>query len=671
MNKIGQTARSLLTVVLSVILILTLLSGCGEEVSEKNGLSMENISFRDIPGITEDEISAVEALRERYSAFTYGMLVSTEAFPNQDDEIRGYTALLCEWLTELFGIHFVPKLYSWDGLLEGLGSGAIDFTGELTANRERRESYYMTDAIAGRMVDYYRIAGSAPLSEIAASRPPRYVFFESTTTINDVLSSFDDDTSYETFFVRDFDRVYSMLKSGEADAFFSEENNIAAFDEYGDVVGRHFFPPIISPVSMSTQNSELRPIIDLVQKVLQNGGSTFLVELYNRGKSEYLQHTLFRKLTEEERNYINHNPVIYYVTQYNNYPMSFYNGHIKQWQGIAFELLSKIEALTGFTFRLAHDDVFISSPYLLAMVEYGQAAFVTELIRTKERVGRFIWLDTTLATEFLTLVSPSEQRSFGLSEIKNLTIGVIRNTAQTETFNRWFPNHEKTVEYDDTKEAFLAMRRGDVDLVMTSTSNLLVMTNYLELTGFKANIIFDDTVQESTFGFGTDEDILRSIIDKALGLINTKAISDDWKNRTFDHRYKLIEAQRPWLIGAIVLSLIILGLLSVLFIRSRYAGKRLEKLVKIRTEELELQTSTLNTMIDSLPDIVFCKDLNTNYTRYNKVMADYFGVCDKTLVGKGDVDGLGFPVDLVEQIHTVDRTIMRENKQMVFEEWVP
>jgi len=583
-----KTAGKFTCILFFTVLILFIFSGCTDPEEEQSGGQLIFSSYLDIPGVTLDEIITIEALRENTEFFTYGMMRSTEAFLDVNGEIKGYSALFCEWLTKIFGIPFIPELHTWNTLLEGLGNGGIDFTGDLTPGDERRMIYYMTDPIAERLVDQFTLNDSAPLSGIAASRPLRYAFLAGGSNLNNVLSLHDSNIPYELFYVWDTDEAYKMLKSGEIDAFFAEDCHIAAFDNYGDVTGKHFFPPCFSSVSFTTQNPALASIISVVQKALENGISSHLVDLYNLGNSEYLQHTLLTKLTKEEREYIKNNPVIPYVTQYNNYPMSFYNENEKQWQGIIFDLMDKIEELTGLDFQLAHGDELIRWPFLLEMVETGEAAFVTELIRTEARIGRYIWLETTLASEFLTLVSLAEQRNYRLHEVKNLTVGLVRNTAQTEAFLRWFPSHEKIIEYDDTTEALRAMRRDGTDLVMTSTSNLFYITKYLELTGYKSNIIFDDTIQESTIGFNVNEVILCSIIDKALELIDVKAITDDWRSRSFDYRYKLIEAQRPWLFGAIGLTLIILALILILFIRSRNTGKKLEKLVKLRTNELEI-----------------------------------------------------------------------------------
>jgi len=580
---------------LFTILLFNLFSGCRGADQKPSGDLPVFSSYLDIPGVTSEEIAAIEALRGKTNSFTYGMMNSVEAFLDINGEMKGFSALFCEWLTQLFGIPFIPELHTWDTLFSGLRNGEIHFTGDLTPNEERRQTYYMTDPIAERLIDYFTLKTSPPLSVIASSRPLRYAFLEGGTNLNDILSVHDSNVQFEITLVPGVEEAYELLKSGRVDAFFSEDGIIAAFDEYGDVVGKHFFPPCFSPISLTTFNPELEPVISIIQKALDSGISGYLVDLYNCGDSDYLRHTLSIKLTEEEREYIRNNPVVPYVTQYNNYPMSFYNENEGQWQGIIFDLIKEIEEITGLSFQLAHGDELIRWPFLLEMVETGEAAFVTELIRTEARKGRFLYLDTTLATEYLTLVSLSDQRNYKLHEIKYLTVGLVRNTAQTEAFLRWFPNHEKIIEYDDTVEALRAMRRDGTDLVMTSTANLFYITKYLELTGYKSNIIFDDTIQQSTIGLNINQDILCSIIDKSLEFIDVKAITDDWGSRSFDYRYKLIEAQRPLLFGAIGLSIIIIALIIVLFIRSRNEGKHLEKLVKQRTFELEMATDAAET----------------------------------------------------------------------------
>ncbi|MCL2010960.1 MAG: transporter substrate-binding domain-containing protein [Synergistaceae bacterium] len=548
-------------------------------------------SFRDIPGVTEDEIRAVEAFQAQGVSFVYGAPPSTETFSDVNGEIRGFTVLLCEWLTELFGIPFEPGLYEWSDMLAGLHTGEIDFTGELTATDERRKTYIMTDAIAGRLTKYIRIAGSPPLSQIAAWRRPRYGFLTGTTTIDNVTALID--YEYETFLLGGYSEAYYMLKFAAIDAFIDEGTAEAAFDFYGDVVAEDFFPLIYEPVSLTTQNPANAPIISVVQKALENNAIRYLTELYNLGMQEYTKHKLFTSLTEEELAYIYNNPVARFAAEYDNYPLSFYSARDGQWQGVCFDVLGEVEALTGLTFELANNER-TAWPDLLRMLESGEVSMVSELIRTPEREGLFLWPAIPLLTDNHALLSKAEYPNISINEVWHVNIGLVEDTAHTELFLRWFPNHLSTVSYRSFGHAFAALQRGEVDMVMASQVQLLVLTHYQELVGYKANIVFDYPF-ESTFGFYKGDAVLCSIVDKALRLIDTRGIARYWTGRTYDYREKVAQSRLPWLIGTIVLLLCVL-ILSLVFFQWRRRTERLVMESNIRERTLTAD----NAMLDNL-----------------------------------------------------------------------
>ena len=88
-------------------------------------------------------------------------------------------------------------------------------------------------------------------------------------------------------------------------------------------------------------------------------------------------------------------------------------------------------------------------------------------------------------------------------------------------------------------------------------------------------------------------------------------------------------------------------------------------------KDLELQASMLKTMINSLPDIVFCKDVNLKYTLCNKYMADIFGKKVDDMIGKEDAEALGIPAEIVAAGIAADRDVLRGQPQVTYEEWLP
>jgi len=568
--------------IIALIFLPVMFSGCGKfSKKTEHEITIYN-SYTEIPGVTKEEIQAVDALKEKKSSFVYGVQESTEAFTGENGEIEGYSALFCEWLSRLFGIPFKPVIYEWGDLITGINSNQIDFTGEMTATDERRKIYFMTDTIIGRLIKTFRLVDSKPIEEIVYSRPLRCCFLEGTTTINDVTSHLNG--IYEIIEVNNFTKAYNALKNKEVDAFFDESPSETAFDIYDDVIVENFLPVIYSPVSLTTGNKDLEPIITIIQKALHNDALSYLTVLYKQGENQHRRHKLFMRLTEEERRYIREHPIVSIASEHDNYPISFYNKHEKQWQGIAHDVLKEINALTDLTFKIANEQN-TEWPELLQLLETGKVSMITELLHTEERIGKFLWPQTSIMTDSYALISRTDYPAVYLNDILYTKVGLIEDTAYSSLFNSWFPDHKNIVEYINSNAAFIALGRGEVDMVMANLSQLLMQTNYNERSGFRANFVFDFTF-ESTYGFNKNEAILCSVIDKALRIVDTNVISGQWMRKTYDYNAKLVRSQHPWLIGAAVLLFCIIVFFIVLFQRKKIIEKWLEGIVYKRTTEL-------------------------------------------------------------------------------------
>ena len=581
--------------IFSVCIILSVfLTTCGK-VNSDQGDIFKDIFFTDIPGISQDEIDAVNALRENNVSFVYGMTPNTEAFYTEDNKIRGFTALVCEWLSGMFGLRFTPAVYDWGDLISGMEKGEIDFTGLMSPSEERRRKYFMTSPIIQRTLKHFRLKNSLSFSEIEERRPLRFIFLDAAVTRDQLISS-NAYNDFEAFYVSSFSEAYNLLKEGRADAFFGENPAEFAFDAYDDIVAGEFLPVIFSPVSLSTRKAELSPVISIIQKVLQNGGLHHLSKLYNQGYHEYLKYKLFSRFTDNEKKYLSANPVVKIAAEYDNYPLCFFNSQETEWQGIAFDVMSEISYLTGINFNVANDNrKRMAWVDMLKMLESGEVSMLTELIETSERRGRFIWANTSIITDNYALLSKSDFPNININEILIYRVGLAAGSAYSDLFKNWFPNHRYITEYENSGQAFEALDRGEVDLVMSSQYRFLLLTNQ-GFPDYKANIVFDH-IFKSTFGFNKDEVLLRSIIDKTLSFIDVSGISGQWMRRTFDYRVKLIQTQIPWLIGAIMLALV-LCFVFVLFKRNRDENKRSVKLVEEQTAALNQSRQDLEKMLE-------------------------------------------------------------------------
>jgi len=547
-------------------------------------------SYKDIPGVTQEEINTIERFRRSGRSFVYGMSLTAECFEDSG-RMGGFAALYCQWLSGLFDLPFTPVLYEWTDLLKGIETGRIDFTGELSPTPERLKNYYMTGVIAERALNITRLAGSPDPLALSLQRRPRFGLLAGTNTYSMIQPILPYEFDYLD--VESAEEAYNLLREGKIDAFIDEgHGGVAAIQN--DLNTTETIPPIYNPVSMSTRNKDLVPIISVVQKYLNNGGQYLLINLYNQGRKDYSTFCFHESLTKEEREYVaSHDgsrgevKPIPFIMERDNYPWAFYNKIEKDWQGIALDVLKEIESVTALRFEIVSgkDDTWSEN---LAMLENGGGAFVSKLIRTNERKDKFLWTEIPYAKDNFALLSKTETPDLGINEILFAKVGVLANSAYSEYFPLWFPNHPNMILFQRREDGLEALKKGEIDLYLGTRDTLLNLTNYLEEPGYKINRMFYHTAN-SYFGFNRNEKILCSVINKAQLLVNTELLESRWLSQTFDYRNKIARERQFYLVFLSVLMGTIILLLMALMQNYKESKRHLKVLVKRRTRELEVQ----------------------------------------------------------------------------------
>jgi len=656
----------------TVIMLLAALFSCvGKPAPEMtDGKTPSFDSYKEIPGVTQDEITAIEALKKKYDSFTYGSVVSTEVFQDENGKIGGFTPMFCEWLSELFGIKFENELIGYRDIMTALTSGGIDFTGDYKYSEERRHEYLMSEPLAMRTLITVRYKDSLSFDEIRKTRPLRFAFFPDSSAINDVASVMESG-SYETVeleLASTIENLHQMLKNGDLDAYIIVSTSKPYFDSFEDLYTEDFFPYIFNPVSLATGNPEFAPIIAVMNKALKNGASNHLNELYNRGYDEYKKNSFFKSLTEEERRYIETHHTVEVLAKNWCYPLDYYNKYEKHWEGIAFDVLDGVTKITGIEFTVSNKPNEVWDE-LFKKMESGEVPVSLDLIQTSERAGRYLWSKYPYLTENYALLSKMDFPNINTNEIQHSRIGLVKSTGYAETFQKWFPDAMNTTVYETEDDAIRALDSGKIDLIMAGTNALLSLTNYYELSNYKANYIFDSVI-EYDMVFNKNESVLYSIVEKALPYVEIQKISKQWESRTYDYQAKLMRAQRPLLFSLIFLLLAFAALGFILFIRSRKSGARLKKLIAERTKELDIKTATLKAIIDSIPGIVFSKDKRSQHSLSNKFAADYAVIGHDLESGEHSGNALGLSDEEMTSICDLEKKAFEDRKKGVLEMWL-
>jgi PAS domain S-box-containing protein len=663
-----QTGSVLQTGIIMLLILpviaVTFLSGCSAD-HKIIANNMDSIkSYLDIPGVTEEEIAAIEAFKAEGRSFSYGSLKSTEAFELSNGSDAGFSILFRDLLSELFGIPFILEIHEWDAAKSGIDNMSLDFLSDMTPTPERRQIYFMTHSIADRTLSIFTYENNDRFKKEQDVNGLKLGFYGGTITAQSLINTYPA-LYFEIVDLFSVQEVAESLASGRIDAFVGDTVASAEYEDYPFVHSKVFFPLVYTPVSLTTGNPELKPVISIVDKYIEAGGIYKLYKLYKEGNYEYAKYELSRSFTDAEAAYIaaliNNGTKVSIALEYDNYPICFYNTNDKEFQGIVPEILSEITMMTGIEFHVATNDKTLWYE-IIEMLNTNEVSFVSQLLYTPERKDKYLW-SQPYSTAHFSLISKNNYPHLEMPQVVRARVGVNAGTAYDEMYKLWFPNSSNLVYFDSTIEAMKALERDEIDMVMASENAFITLTNYNEKLGYMINIRFN-TMEESCFGFNLNEEILASIIRKSQKYIAAEKISSYWTNRMFDYSRKLVEAQRPLLIGATVLSLLVLLLILAMFYRTRNEGKWLEKIVVQKT-------STLTAILDATPDLIFCKDLDLRFTECNKSMETHFNVCKSDIIGKNDVEAFGVSPEIMEQYNAIDKKVFHEKQAVIADEFIP
>lgn len=96
--------------------------------------------------------------------------------------------------------------------------------------------------------------------------------------------------------------------------------------------------------------------------------------------------------------------------------------------------------------------------------------------------------------------------------------------------------------------------------------------------------------------------------------------------------------------------------------------KQSEESYKRLDIEFQQNQSFLMSLVNSIPDLFFYKDINSKYLGCNKAFEEFTGIKEEHLIGMTDFDV--FEIDIAEAFVTKDLEMIKQGKYVRFEEWI-
>lgn len=122
----------------------------------------------------------------------------------------------------------------------------------------------------------------------------------------------------------------------------------------------------------------------------------------------------------------------------------------------------------------------------------------------------------------------------------------------------------------------------------------------------------------------------------------------------------------------VIAALAAIGLILLLSLRLLLTGRKLESQHRVmlqQQQQLQDSQSYLQTLIDTLPDLIWLKDKDGVYLSCNPRFERFFGASEQDIIGKTDYDFVDKA--LADSFRENDRIAMASDFPVVNEEWVP
>ncbi|MDR2578440.1 MAG: transporter substrate-binding domain-containing protein [Chitinispirillales bacterium] len=656
MKNIGGLAYALFPALLILVLL-----GCVNTVERRVHEAPVFSSFRDIPGVTAEEIAAIEALKSERQSFVYASPLTTESFVRLDGTNSGFAAKFTKLLSELFEIPFVVETNgAWRDVLSGLGDGSIDFTGEMTPTAERRQTYFMSYPIAQRPLRVFTYGESVTIETEEDINGLRIGFWENTVTAQSILGAFPW-LDFEIVPITGEICEIEMLKSGIIDAFIFDGVATYGYGDNENIRSHEMFSMLYNPVSLTTANPKLKPIISVVDKYIVAGGVHKLFELYKAGNHEYAKYMLHKSFTAEERALLDslaaNNIKILTGLKFDAYPICFYNEKEREFQGIAVDVLAEISKLTGIEFEVVNYGKNMLWTEIVQKLRDGRVEIIPDLLVTEERKKYFTWSTIPFFTSRYAFISKADYLYLEPYQITHIVVGTVTGTSYEEMYGQWFPGNDNLRLFNSFDIAFDALERGEIDMVLASESFLLFQMNYREKSGYRVNYSFPVSVH-SYFGFNKDDTLFPTIFDKAMAYIVTERISKDWTGRMYDYSRKLAEERSVFMTISTAALLVVIALLAFLYIRDRK-----------KRETIAGQATVLSAIYNSIPAMVFTKDLNDRYTSCNNKFLEETKTMQSQLIGANYLNSEKHDQNMMQEFFEDNQKVLKERTTIMREGW--
>ncbi|MBB6480096.1 PAS domain S-box protein [Spirochaeta isovalerica] len=380
-------------------------------------------------------------------------------------------------------------------------------------------------------------------------------------------------------------------------------------------------------------------------------GKIFLFTLFLLAGFSLYPENISSVLSQAEQDWLQDHNEILFVSQ-TDYPPFEFKGEEDSSDGMSIELIRWIATEFGFKARFRH----MSFQQAQEAVLNREADALTSLFYSEKRDERFDFTPLTWEVPALIFVQSDRPDIRSLEDLRNRRVAMQRGDYAEEYLLQ--KGITATILPTDTfAEAVNLVIAGKADAVIGDKQIVLYhlfSSNLMDKVKSVGDPLY---IGQNSIAVVEGNSLLQSILKEGVILARENGIFDKidrkWTGVRYSDSRTWLEKNQTFLIIAMISILIIMGLIIFWILQLR-------SLVAKRTDELKRNELHLQSLFDSVPDLLWLKDSKGKYLKCNNRYRQFLGLDESRIRGKTDHDF--FSKDKADLYSEYDRIAMEKGE---------
>lgn len=354
---------------------------------------------------------------------------------------------------------------------------------------------------------------------------------------------------------------------------------------------------------------------------------------------------------------------------YENAPI-VYQDKSGGYSGLSIDILKHVAAKEGWNLEYVSG----SLAECLERLESGEIDLQVYIAYSDERARKFDFSKEPLLSNWGVVYTWPGSGIKSILDLEGRRVALMKQDIHPPAFMKMidsFGIHLETIPIDAQREGFQLVREKKVDAVVVN--RIFGLANAKQFHVEQTDVIFNPIEIRYASPKGMNSDLLGAI---DTHLKELKANKDSIYYQSFNKAFGLTEpldAMSKWVYWGFFLLFILIGCLVL--INSILNRRVHKKTAELRSEigerkqaekALRESETSLRTLIRTIPDVVWLKDLQGMYLFCNSRLEDLFGAQEKDIIGKTDYDFID--KDLADFLRLHDQAAMAAGRSSVNEE---